>query len=339
MKAKRTCTFAVCWVIILACLFFLSNPYTCQAQSRPAHQEVEALLQAIDNNDTNALQALYAKNTNVVDDAYYGTYRSKHYPLLQAAADGRTAIVALLLKYGTDPNVAGDTGGINAQKTALEEATQHGHLEICTMLLKAGANPNHQSFSGDTALHYAFDDFHGYHTNCNALAGLLLDYGANPFWEAGYYKRTPIELAITRGDGKLVARMLGQDKANPLGKKSLQGSSTSKRRSQPVKTAEEFLTGHGADLLAAAAVRGELEAVQALLRVGVSATNSSLASLTLLQSFALSSAEAAKSRPSAIDQWHQAQDRLKADYISHAIRSMSLRCDCKNLNRRQKWNR
>jgi ankyrin repeat protein len=318
MNSIRTCA-GLCFHIfrIFICLA-LAHDFACRAQTRPDQQIVRAVFQAIDDNDTNALMELHARNTNFVDDTYFGSYYSQHYPLLQAAADGRTAIVALLLKYGASPNVAGDTRGVNAQRTALEEAAAHGHLEICDLLLKAGANPNHQSFSGDTALHYAFDDFHGYHTNCNALAGLLLDYGANPFWEAGYYKRTPIELAITRGDGKLVARMLGQDKANPLGKKSLQGSSTSKRRSQPVKTAEEFLTGHGADLLAAAAVRGELEAVQALLRAGVSATNSSLASLTLLQSFALSSAEAAKSRPSAIDQWHQAQDRLKADFISHA---------------------
>jgi len=62
--------------------------------------------------------------------------------------------------------------------------------------------------------------------------GLLLDYGADPFGESGYYKHTPIELDINKGDGKLVFRMLGQDSQHPLGAKALQKPSSRSSRAR-----------------------------------------------------------------------------------------------------------
>ena len=142
-------------------LLTLTPGFICRAQTQLDHQTVEAVFQAIEDNDTNGLQVIYARNTNCVADDYYGVYNSRHYPLLQAAADGRTAIVALLLRHGASPNVAGDTRNSgNSQVTPLEVAAQHSHLEICEILLRAGANPNHHSFSGETALHNAFGTFH-----------------------------------------------------------------------------------------------------------------------------------------------------------------------------------
>ena len=308
------------WLFQFVLLPFLAQPTACLAQTRPDQQTVQAVFQAIDDNDTNALQELYRHNTNCVDDDYYGSYYSRHYPLLQAATDGRTAMVALLVKYGADPNVAGDTrNSANAQRTALEEAAQRGHLEICELLLAAGADPNLGSVSGDTALHFVFNPLYGGLTNQSRIAALLLDYGANPFLEAGYYKRTPIELEITKGDGKLVARMLSQDRARPLGAKADRKKITlTKQRGQAAKTAQEFLAEQGDSLLFAAAQRGELEAVQALLIAGVSAKNGNTNCPTLLQAFSVSAAAAARSRSSAIEQWHQAQARLKEDYIPQA---------------------
>lgn len=297
----------------------LTPGFICRAQTQLDHQTVEAVFQAIEDNDTNALQVIYARNTNCVADDYYGVYNSRHYPLLQAAADGRTAIVAFLLKYGASPNLAGDTrNSANSQITPLAIAAQHGQLEICDILLKAGANPNPRSFSGETALHFAFGTFYGPHINQNELADLLLDYGANPFVEAGYYKQTPIQLAITQGDGKLVPRMLGLDKTHPLGAKSRQKEGRSKRPSPRLNTAAEILSQHGNELLAAAAQRGELEAVQALLRAGVSAKSGNTNCPTLVQAFSLSSEAAAGATQSTIEQWRQAQARLKADYIPRA---------------------
>jgi ankyrin repeat protein len=298
-------------LVVFACLIFCLIYFTASAQTMPDQQAVAALFQAIDDNDTNAVQELYAHNTNVVDDTYYARNYSQHYPLLQAAADGRTEIVALLLKYGVDPNVSGDTRmSGNAQMTALDQAARSGHLEICELLLKAGANPNHRAFAGDTALHFVFTDFRS-NTNRDKIADFLLDYGANPSLEAGYYKNTPIELAITHDDGKLVPRMLGQDRQHPLGNKSLIKPTPSKRSRQPAKTAADILAERGAALLAAAAQRGELEAVQALLKAGVSAKTNSEDGFPLLQSFALSAAEAAKARSSAIQQLQQTRDTLE----------------------------
>jgi ankyrin repeat protein len=273
--------------------FALAQGSDCLAQPKLDQQTIHAVFQAIDDNDTNALEILHAQNTNCLADAYYGYFYSQHYPLLQAAANGHVEIVALLLKYGVDPNAAGDTrNSANAQKTALNEAVQRDYYDICKLLLEAGANPNHQSFSQETALHFLFNPLFGSNTNQYKIGGLLLDYGANPFIEAGYYKNTPLELDINRADGKLVARMLGQDTANPLGKMSTQKQPPPKRRHQPAKTADEYLAEQGTGLLAAAARRGELEAVDALLKAGVSAKTNATESLPVLQAFALAEAAA-----------------------------------------------
>src|ERR1039457_3595344 len=89
-------------IIVLVCLILIRSFFAASAQTTLDQQAVAALFQAIDDNNTNAVQELYAHNTNVVDDRYYRAIYSRHNPLLQAAADGRTGIVALLLKYGVD---------------------------------------------------------------------------------------------------------------------------------------------------------------------------------------------------------------------------------------------
>jgi len=156
-------------------------------------------------------------------------------------------------------------------------------------------------------LHLAFSEHR------EDMAGALLDYGADPFLEKLYAndKTTPFELAITRGDGKLVPRMLGQDLQHPLGNKSLIKSTPKKHPRQPVKTSTDILAERGVALLAAAAQRGELEAVQALLKAGVSAKTNPEENLPLLQTFALSETSAAKASPSVIEQWQQTSNTLK----------------------------
>jgi ankyrin repeat protein len=164
---------------------------------------------------------------------------------------------------------------------------------------------------GDTALHFALNIF-GADTNRNQIAGLLLDYGADPFAEAGYLKDTPIGLAITRADGWLVPRMLGQDTRHPLGKKALK--QTGKPRRPP---ATGWLAGQGAALLAAAAQRGELEAVQALLQAGVPAQTNAPEGYSILQVFARAAVAAGGDDNLASNRWGQIRDRLikkGADY-------------------------
>jgi ankyrin repeat protein len=269
----------------------------------PAPQgAVEALFQAIDDNDTNAFQQLLAHNTNLLDDANYDLYRSKHYPIIQAAADGRTEIVALLLKHGANPNVWGDTRNSgNAHMTALENAARFGHVEVCKRLLEGGANPNHRGFSKETALHFVFDGS-AFPSNRDEIAVLLLDHGANPFLEAGYYRTTAFELAITRADGKFVPRMLRESRVLPT---------------EPVRGAEALVDGaplfkpeaarqlrtNGVAWLTAVAQRGELEAVEALLDAGVSAREKPGHGYPVLQAFALAAASAEKSKDFPAERW------------------------------------
>lgn len=271
---------------------------------------LDDLLGAIQMGHDKDAAAMLEADTNLVR-AQFQNKRVLH----EAAAAGNLTIVKRALELGADINEPGDTlssGG--SQKTALHWAIYRNHPDVCKVLLEAGANPNIMAFGFDTSLHLAFSE------NREEMAGWLLDYGADPFQGKLYSndETTPFELDITKSGGRLVPRMLGQEPKNPLGTKSLQKPGRSTRPKRGVKTAAEVLAAHGDELLAAAATRGELEAVQALFQAGVTMTNSSASSLSLLQSFALSSAGAARSRPSLIGQWHNAQDQLKADYITHA---------------------
>ena len=73
-----------------------------------------------------------------------------------------------------------------------------------------------------------------------------------------------------------------------------------------------MIAERGKELLSAAAQRGELEAVEALLKAGVSARANAPGELPLMQAFAMSEAAAVKSRPSAIAQWQQTSNMLKS---------------------------
>jgi ankyrin repeat protein len=113
-------------------------------------------------------------------------------------------------------NAASDTlDTVNAGLTALAAAVWYGHTTVCSLLLEAGADPDIQSLVEGSALNYAIT------FRRSEMAGWLLDYGADPFpKKKNALKATPLEAAITLGDGRLVPRMLGQDPSNPLGIKS-----------------------------------------------------------------------------------------------------------------------
>jgi ankyrin repeat protein len=288
---------------IFVCLLFCQSNFNSSAQTQPDNGTVETFFNAITENDTNTFSKMLAGDTNLTLALYYGRL-----PLTVAASKGQAEMVAQLLKRGADINVRNDTlDTSNVRLTALDAAIWYDHPDVCKLLLEAGADPNIQSTFDGSASHYAF-------TYRRAeMAGWLLDYGANPFLEKAnpYNKVTPLEMAITQGDGKLVPRMLGQDRQHPIGTKSLAKKTTPPDRlRQPVKTPADILAERGAPMLAAAAQRGELEAVQALLKAGVSAKTNSEGNLPLLQAFALSEAEAAKARLSAIEQLQQTRDRL-----------------------------
>ena len=76
-------------------------------------------------------------------------------PLVEAAARGDSATVALLLTSGADPNLGDATDG-----TPLMAASKRGELGVVNALLQAGARVNQRSVLGSSALALARTDGH-----------------------------------------------------------------------------------------------------------------------------------------------------------------------------------
>lgn len=203
---------------------------------------------------------------------------------------------------------------VGTQRTALHYAIANNHLEVSKVLLGFGADPNRMAFGYETPLHLALSD------GREDIASLLLDYGAEPFQGKLYSNNevTPFELAITRSNGKLVSRMLGQDPQAPLGAKSLRTTKKPESPRRGLKTSKEVLEQQGVELLTTAAQRGQLEAIQALLRAGVSLRAAMTNCPTILQAFSLAAAKNAAELPAAMEQWRNSRASLTADYIPQA---------------------
>jgi ankyrin repeat protein len=296
--------------IVTAAFLFLC-PLLPQARAQLGSETVYRFVYAIYQNDTNTALRMLESNTNLAYCNYGGDMNGDILPLLEAAAAGNFGLVKRLLELGVDVNAEGRIWSGGGRMTALDEAVQHRHLEICELLLEAGANPNHWSFQEST-LHLAFENlFYNSAFNRNAIATALLEYGADPFAEAGYYKTTPFELAISKGDGRLIPLMLDTDrKIKSAPKKSSHVPPRSKTASTKEQVSQ-LLAAHGTVMLSTAAQRGELEAVEALLKVGVSARTNTPTELPVLEAYALSAAESAKSRDAAVNQLEQTRQRLK----------------------------
>ena len=291
-------------MVVLASLILFQASYGVFAQGRPDYQTVGEFFSAIQRNDTNTASQLLESHTNLV----FSRDNGSKLPLLEAAAAGNVPLVKRLLELGADINAAGDTMmSAGSQSTALHVAIRQNQPAVCKFLLEAGADPNRMAFGFTTPLHMAFAE------NREAIAAGLLDHGADPFLEKFYENdhTTPFELAITKSSGKLVPRMLKGKKPDSVAAKSPVALAMAKAYRHKLPTFAEFVSNHGTELLSTAAQRGELEAVQALLKAGVSARTNSEGRLPLLQAFALSAAEAAKARPAAIEQWQRTCNQIK----------------------------
>jgi len=278
------------------------------APAQLGQETVERFIYAIYKNDTNTAMKMLESNTNLVYARENSTL-----PLLQAAAMGNAPFVKRILELGADIEAEGDVWNSSGfRMTALDEATQHRQLEVCKLLLEAGANPNHRG-SQSTTLHLAFENYFynsAFSTNRNAIATALLEYGADPFAQAGYNKTTPFELAINRSDGRLVPMMLDTDrKIKSAVKKSSRVLPRSNTTSAKEKVAQ-LLAARGTAMLSAAAQRGELEAVQALLNAGVSAKTNAPGGMPVMQVFAVAEVPAVKAYAGAIAQWQQSSNEL-----------------------------
>jgi ankyrin repeat protein len=296
VKIKRMLAFAEDWVIAFGCLIIFQVFLASSASAQGETPAVRAFFNAIQSNDTNTVFKMLDADANLTRAMYYGRL-----PLTVAASKGCVDIVDRLLKCGADINVQNDTLQTSgARMTALEAAISLNQPKVCKFLLEAGADPNIQSPFGGSALHYAFE----YHRT--DMAEWLLDHGANPFLGKSnpYNRETPLEMAIRQDDVKLVLRMLKD------GRKYFELAKTGGRRSQPKQTFAAYLAGHGPSFLSAAAQRGELEVVEALLKAGVSARTNAPASAPLLQAFAVSKAMAAKGEHFDSARWLQIRDLL-----------------------------
>lgn len=264
---------------------------------------VENFFNAVHGKDTNTVSGMLEADSNLVHAVYYGRL-----PITVAAGDGSVEIVEQLLKRGADVNVQNDTWNTsNVRLTALEAAIWNGNTNLCKLLLEAGANPDLQSGFEGSALHYAF----AYRRT--EVAGWLLDYGADPFLKKdnAYNKATPFESAITQGDGKLVPRMLGQEGAGPAALKPARPLPWKNPPAENKKAAANIIAERGIQLLSAAAQRAELEAVEALLKAGVSVKTNVSGGMPVLQSVAIAEAPAIKAYPDALAQWQQTSNELK----------------------------
>jgi ankyrin repeat protein len=253
-------------------------------------QETQQLLTAIANGQTETALRMLEDNPALARGYELGAKR----PLLEAAKAGDLAVVQRLVALGADINRGGDTlSSAGMDITALHLAVQRNHRELCRWLLQAGADPNRMASGYDTPLHMALLE------RRDDLAGCLLEAGANPFLERLYSndKTTPFELAIRVGDGRRAADILRQAQS---GADSLKPE------------AKRLLDRAGPRLLAEAAKRGQVEAVEALLAAGVSPRGVILEGQPLGQVFALAVAQAALAKDFPAERFAGVRRQLEA---------------------------
>ena len=145
---------------------------------------------AIEDHNVDAVKALLAAGNSTETPIKYGEHSIT--PLLKAAWDGESEIVATLLEAGAKVNAkATDTG-----ETALMNAVSKGDPDIVKMLLKAGADvtpKNRFDFNAFTqAVAAGKED----------IAALLLESGAKI--EEGSSGLTPLQFAASAGNISMI---------------------------------------------------------------------------------------------------------------------------------------
>jgi ankyrin repeat protein len=126
--------------------------------------------------------------------------RMQDTPFLYAGAEGRNAILSLILATGRAK--LDDTnryGGV-----ALIPAAHHGHPETVRMLISAGVDVDHVNDLGWTALLEAVILGDGGPVY-QEIVGLLIEAGAKPI--ADRDGRTPLDHALQRGQSEIAAML------------------------------------------------------------------------------------------------------------------------------------
>ncbi len=293
-----------CWGFLGGMQAWLLISSIAGAQTSQRASTTMNLLQAIAMGETNAALQILEANPALASSGFF----QQKLPLLEAAAAGNIPVMKRLIEQGADLNAAGDTlGSAGMGVTALHVAVRHNRPHACRWLLAAGANPNLMASGFVTPLHLAFSE------GREEMASMLLDFGADPFQEKRYVndRTTPFELAITRGTGRLVSRMLAfhprarGDAIRPL-------EELEPGQSPPDPRAIQLLATSGPALLATAARRGELEAVEALLKAGIKLPDRPVDAYTPLQAVALAVAAADRREGFSSQRWARLRELLEA---------------------------
>ncbi len=134
-----------------------------------------------------------------INNKYYKTILQK------AVIYGKTKVVRLLLKYGSNPNIVNHNG--KSSLNLLTPLYNQEDLTIAELLLISGADPNIKDHSGETILHrtakiYTLQN----HVNNKNMINLILYHGANPNIK-NLEEETSIDILKKRDYPKLAKRL------------------------------------------------------------------------------------------------------------------------------------
>ncbi|GAB55024.1 serine/threonine-protein phosphatase 6 regulatory ankyrin repeat subunit B [Glaciecola punicea ACAM 611] len=118
--------------------------------------------------NTNDVTRLKNLDPSKVDEL--APFGGQYTAIFQAASDGKTEFVKVLLDKGANPNVVGSNGS-----SPLLEAANGRHEDILRLLLDAGADPNFRNVMGATPLLFAI----GTQVDISIIEEML-NKGANP---------------------------------------------------------------------------------------------------------------------------------------------------------------
>ena len=188
-------------------------------------------------------------------------------PLMYAATSGRANVIDALIAGGADANAKAAHLG----STALHFAASAGHLQATQALLTGGATADVADTIGTTPLFRAAEGSH------LALVELLLANGAEVDAKVQEGQYTPLVVAATRRDAKVVAALLragarvdakGDDRITPLIAAARAGQAEAARLLLQSGARADARDSEGRTALMYAARLGNLEIIRALLEAG-----------------------------------------------------------------------
>jgi len=217
---QRRC---IVWLVIS---LSISSVCFSQTADDPARSLV-LLVNAVSNNDTNALRQLMGRGIHV--NERFG--KMNETPLFRAAFWGKMEVACMLIDAGADPlirDTAGNTpfhyavsrnhkavaemllakGCVSDSTNALGQtplllAAREGSEDTALWMLDLGADPNvHGKDISETALYYA--ESHGQ----TILARALLKKGAHVDVKASLTGWSPLHAAVVRGNANAVSDLL-----------------------------------------------------------------------------------------------------------------------------------